>query len=95
MELYITVAAVAYWTFAVVLAALAVNQVNNSMDMLWVVGIAAIWPLAALFMLIALPYQAAVASTKRIQNDLQNRGLLREFQQWLRERDQTTASKKQ
>lgn len=93
--LYTILAATFYWTFMVATIAVLANQVNNTRDAAWIVGIAIIWPVFAVVALVALPYGAVVASSKRIRADLHNRGLLREFETWIRERDEGKVSKKE
>ena len=93
--IYSIVAAAFYWTFMVATIAVLSHRVDNTRDVMLVVGIAVTWPLFAIVALVALPYGAAVASTKRIRIDLHNRKLLREFETWIRERDNGTVCKKQ
>lgn len=83
--IYAIIAAAFYWTFMVATIAVLANQVNNTRDVMWVVGVAIIWPVFAVVAMVALPYGAVVASSKRIRADLHNRKLLREFETWLRE----------
>jgi hypothetical protein len=49
---------------------------------------AVFWPITAAIVVPALIYQALVASASRIRIDLKNRGILREFEDWLKTRDQ-------
>lgn len=93
--LYTIIAVAFYWTFMVATIAVLANRVNDTRDVMWVTGIAAIWPLFALVAMVALPYGALVASTKRIRTDLHNRKLLREFETWIRERDKGKISPKE
>lgn len=93
--IYAIIAAAFYWTFMVATIAVLANQVSSARDAAWVTGIAAIWPLFALVAMVALPYGALVASTKRIRTDLHNRRLLREFETWIRERDNGKISPKE
>lgn len=86
MEIYIVVAVVLYWTFAV--ACVAIISASNYDNEVWMlIALAALWPALALIAVVALPYRAVVASAKTIRADLRNRKLLREFEQWLRDQD--------
>lgn len=86
MLVYIAMA-VAYWTFAVACVAILAPETSRDWkDVAFVIGLAVFWPVAATLVIPALVYQAAVASTSRIRADLKNRGVLREFEGWLRER---------
>jgi hypothetical protein len=78
-----------WWTFAVVTVVLAVtaDEISSSRDFGIVLGLCVLWPISAVLFVPAILYQAAVASTRRIRIDLNNRGVLRDFEQWLRERD--------
>jgi hypothetical protein len=49
------------------------------------IGLAVFWPVAAVAIVPVLVYQSVVAGTARIRADLKNRGVLREFETWLRE----------
>jgi hypothetical protein len=75
------IAAVTWWTFAV--ATLAIAAQNEGRVHWRVVGYAIMWPLLLPFMIIALPYDAAVKSTRRIRSDLHNRKMMREFNDFL------------
>lgn len=82
-------AAIVWWTFAVALVALiaSVSEVTDMKDVAFLIGLSVFWPLTATLALPAIAYSAAVASTQRIRADLRNRGVLREFETWLRERE--------
>jgi hypothetical protein len=82
-------AAVVWWTFAVVILMTVVNasDIDNIKDLAISIGLAVFWPLTAVMVVPFIIYQAAVASTSRIRVDLKNRGVLREFEAWLRERN--------
>ena len=88
MEALILVAVV-WWTFAVALVALISTHfyITDRKDVALTIGLSVFWPVTATLALPAIVYQAAVASTSRIRIDLRNRGVLREFETWLRERD--------
>jgi len=92
--IYAIIAAAFYWTFMVAATAILANQVSGVRDAAWVMGVAILWPLFVIVAMVALPYGALVASTKRIRVDLHNRKLLREFETWLRERDNGKISPK-
>ena len=82
-------AAVVWWTFAVALVALITSNSNSAdlKDVAITIGLSVFWPVTATLALPAIIYQAVVASTRRIRIDLRNRGVLREFETWLREHD--------
>lgn len=88
MEMLI-VAAVVWWTFAVVAIMLIVLQsdVRDLKDVAFAIGLSVFWPLTAAFILPVVIYQASVSSASRIRADLRNRGVLREFDNWMRERN--------
>lgn len=89
-------AAIVWWTFAVAVVALVASHsdITDLKDVAFAVGLSVFWPVTAALVLPALIYQAAVASTRRIRVDLQNRGVLREFEDWLRERNAGKVSPK-
>ncbi len=87
-EVWLIAAIVGYWTFAVSVLAIAAQH----QDVDWfTIGCAALWPLVAVFVLVALPYRALVRSTKAIRNDLHNRKLMKEFNEFLKERNANKA----
>lgn len=81
-------AAIVWWTFAVALVALIASHsdITDMKDIALTICLSVFWPVTATLALPAIVYQAAVASTSRIRIDLRNRGVLREFETWLRER---------
>lgn len=91
MDIVVVVSIIAYWTLAVVFAsAILFNTDSDS----WktaaiIIGFSVWWPITALMALVFIVYDAFVKSAKRIKIDLHNRKLLREFEQWLKERDKT------
>ena len=93
--IYAIVAAAFYWTFMIAAVAILAQHVTEPKRIWWVIGIAATWPLFAIATMVALPYGSLVASTKRIRVDLHNRKLLREFEDWIRERDNGKISPKE
>ena len=84
--------AVLYWTFAIavfaIFAALVVAEHSGLgvKDFLLILVVAVFWPFAVIAAIPIYVYQATVASTKRIRTDLHNRKLLREFENWLKNR---------
>lgn len=88
MEALILVAVV-WWTFAVTLVALidSHSDITDKKGVALTIGLSVFWPVTATLALPAIIYLAAVAGTQRIRADLRNRGVLREFETWLRERD--------
>jgi hypothetical protein len=94
MELLV-LAAIVWWTFAVAVLAIVVaaSDITTNKDVAFVVGLSVFWPVTASLAIPALIYQAAVAGTQRIRIDLRNRGVLREFEDWLRNREEQTKDK--
>ena len=74
--------AVLYWTAMV--AILAIVVAGNARVGWKEVGVAVVWPLLIPIMMVALPYMALVRSVEQIRVDLDNRKLLREFDEWVR-----------
>lgn len=90
-------AAIVWWTFAVALVAIIASHsdITDMKDIALTICLSVFWPVTATLALPAIVYQAAVASTSRIRIDLRNRGVLREFEAWLRERDAVKVSPKE
>jgi hypothetical protein len=90
MDVLIIVSAVAWWTFAVVVLMIIANSsdIADAKSLAFAIGFAVFWPLTAVIVVPALIYQALVAGTTRIRADLKNRGILREFEDWLKTRNQ-------
>jgi len=87
MNVFILLAAVIWWTFAVVIwVQLIQDSCRDTKDRLLCVGLAVFWPAVAIGVVPALIYQSYVASTARIRADLRNRKLLGEFEDWLKQR---------
>lgn len=81
----IIVLAVLWWTFAVAAIAQAIAHEGK---MHWrVIGYCMFWPALLPFLGVAVIYDMAVKSTLRLRADLKNRKLLKEFDAYLRERD--------
>lgn len=90
MDVLIVVSAVAWWTFAVVVLMIIANtsDFDDYKSLAFAIAMAVFWPITAVIVVPALIYQALVASASRIRIDLRNRGILREFEDWLKTRDQ-------
>jgi hypothetical protein len=90
MDVLIVVSAVAWWTFAVVVLMIIANNsdFDDAKSLACAIGFAVFWPITAVIVVPALIYQAFVASASRIRIDLKNRGILREFEDWLKTRNQ-------
>jgi hypothetical protein len=87
MNAYILLAAVIWWTLAVVLWAHLINDCGrNAKDRAIAIGLSVFWPAVAIGVIPPLIYQAYVASAKQIRMDLRNRKLLDEFEDWLKQR---------
>ena len=89
-------AAIVWWTFAVAVVALVASHsdITDLKDVAFSVGLAVFWPVTAALILPMIVYQAVAASASRIRTDLKNRGLLNEFEDWLRERNAGKVSPK-
>lgn len=85
MDIWIIVAIITYWTFAVACAAVLASTADDVRGVVWCVGASAVWPLLAVIAIVGVPYLAIVTSAERIRTDLHNRKLLRKFDQWLKE----------
>lgn len=83
------IAAMLWWTFAVVVMALLVSatDVEKPVDMFLIIGMAVFWPITAILAIIASIYRSIVASAKQIRVDLRNRELLRKFEEWVKTQD--------
>lgn len=89
-------AAVVWWTFAIAVVALVASHsdITDLKDVAFSVGLAVFWPVTATLILPMIVYQAVAASSSRIRVDLKNRGVLNEFEDWLRERNAGKVSTK-
>jgi hypothetical protein len=84
----LVIAIVAWWTFAVIVWVTIINDSGrDTKDLMLAVGLAVFWPAIAVGVIPVLIYQACVPTTARIRVDLKNRGILKEFEQWLKDRD--------
>ena len=83
---WILLAIAVWWTFAVIVWVMIMLDIGrDTKDWLMAIGVAVFWPIVAIGIVPVLVYQSVVASTSRIRADLDNRGVLREFEAWLRE----------
>jgi hypothetical protein len=83
---WILLAIAVWWTFAVIVWVMIMQDIGrDTKDWLMAIGLAVFWPAVAVGIVPVLVYQSVVASTSRIRADLDNRGVLREFEAWLRE----------
>jgi hypothetical protein len=74
----------AWWTIAVVMLSWAFTKVEPTpLDTGIIICMSVFWPVTAVALVPYVAYQMLVASTTRIRADLKNRGILREFEQWL------------
>jgi hypothetical protein len=89
----IEVAFMVWWTFAIIIWSTFFHEwsCSDSKGTLLSISIAVFWPVVAIVVFPAVLYQGCVASGERIRVDLHNRGVLREFEVWLKDRkkDQT------
>jgi uncharacterized membrane protein len=80
------VAVAVWWTFAVIVWITIMQDCGRDIkDWMLAIGLAVFWPVAAVAIVPVLVYQSVVAGTARIRADLKNRGVLKEFETWLRE----------
>lgn len=87
MNAAILLAAAIWWTFAVVLGVLLINDCSRDIkDRAVCIGLSVFWPAVAIGVIPALIYQAYAASADKIRTDLRNRKLLGEFEDWLKQR---------
>lgn len=78
-----------WWTFAVVALVIMLQDAGRDIfDRGLIVALAMFWPICGIALLPVLLYQGLVASTKRIRSDLHNRGVLAEFEDWLKQKEQ-------
>lgn len=84
--IYALAAFLGWWTFAVVSFSLLVST-GDRVSVKDAIG-CALWPLLLLPVLIMLTYWACIKSTAQLKADLHNRKLLREFEQWLKDREE-------
>jgi hypothetical protein len=82
---WILFAVAVWWTITVVLIMVLTNEtsIDDPYSFAIAISLVVFWPITAVLTIPALLYQAAVASTSRMRIDLNNRGLLREFEKWL------------
>lgn len=81
------IAVVAWWTFAVIVWVMLIQETGQDLKYrALVICMAVFWPIVAVGVIPALVYQSCVASTARIRADLKNRGIMKEFDQWVRDR---------
>ena len=84
-DLTIIVLAILWWTFAVAALAIAVSY-EGKMH-LRVIGYSMFWPVLLPVVAVFLAYDLTVKSTQRLRVDLKNRKLLKEFDAYIRERN--------
>jgi len=75
-----------YWAAMVsFLAIIATTQELNKEN----IAAAVLWPLLGVLMIFVLTYRAFVDGSQTIRTDLKNRGLLKEFGEFLEQREQS------
>ena len=84
-----------WWTFAVValIMVITAGDITGPLDFGIVIALCVLWPVTVVLFIPMILYEAIVASTSRIRIDLTNRGVLRDFEQWLRERNSSILPK--
>ena len=93
----LSLVAVVWWTFPVTLVALISthSDITDRKEVALTIGLSVFWPVTATLALPVIAYSATVAGTQRIRIDLRNRGVMREFETWLQERDAVKVSPKE
>jgi hypothetical protein len=77
-----------WWTFAVIAWVMIMHDGGrDTKDQMLAIGLAVFWPAVAIGVVPMLVYQRCVASTARIRADFENRGIIREFEQWRKEKE--------
>jgi hypothetical protein len=77
-----------WWTFAVIAWVIIMHDGDrDTKDQMMAIGLAVFWPVVAVGVVPVLLYSSWVSSTARIRADLKNRGIIKEFEQWLKDRD--------
>ena len=85
-----------WWSLVVVMASLGMQNVDRDiMEKVKVIVVAITWPVYVIPVLVYFAYDALVDSGLRIRHDLQNRGLLREFEEWYAAKKYGTLSQKE
>jgi cell division protein FtsX len=84
-ETQIIVFAVLYWTFAV--AVLALLREADPKQLWASVVVAIMWPILIPVIVVGLLYRVVVRSAKTIRDDLRNRKLLAEFDEFLKAKE--------
>lgn len=80
----LAIGVVVWWTFAV--AALAIIMQSERFS--WrIFGAVVAWPMMVPLMMIAIPYRAVVLSSRVILDDLRNRKLMKEFDEFLAQKE--------
>lgn len=79
-----------WWSTAVVFTGLFVSHLDMRdgwQNAALTITMGVLWPLTVLVMFVMLAYELPLLSVKRLRQDLHNRGLYNEFQQWMRNRE--------
>lgn len=77
-----------WWTFAVIVWVMIMHEGGrDTKDQMMAIGLSVFWPAVAIGVVPALVYSSWVSSTARIRVDLKNRGIMREFEQWLKDKE--------
>jgi hypothetical protein len=84
----IELVAMLWWTIAVVLimSFIMSDLRSSNKDTVLAFALCLSWPFFLPFGTVWLLYSFFVKSTKQLRNDIENRGLLREFEEFLKER---------
>jgi hypothetical protein len=83
------IVAVLWWTFSVILFTQIVHESAHDSIKSWMETIAMVtlWPLFVPLVTIGMLYEALRVTGEKVRNDLHNRKLLREFEDWLKTRE--------
>jgi len=80
----LAVIGVLYWTFAVVVLLLVLNKEDSPTKM--EIATALLWPVLIPVGLVIIPYRMVFKSIEAIKADLKNKKLLKEFNEFLKEK---------
>jgi len=77
-----------WWTVAVVLCMSLLSEFSSTKkEMLLMAVVCICWPLFTPFAVVILLYDLWVSSVKRIRIDIENRGLMKEFEEFIKLRN--------
>jgi len=84
-----------WWTGAVVLCMSVLSEFSSTKkEVLLMASFCILWPLFTPFAAISLLYDMCVSSAKRIRIDIENRGIMKEFEEFIKQRNKDKALQK-